>query len=345
MEIASSSIQMRASHASFSATRITQRLDAWSGQSNQSAQPPAPESSRVSLSQPAANIQEVAPVDNQDDSDGLDPRLRLMANMIELITGKPVKFLRMADLTSPASAGSSGQNVPPSATPEGTNRQGAGFEFSMTATRMEFESVQFSAEGVIKTKDGQEIRFNAAFAMERSHFETLNIELRGGEARLKDPLVLDFGGASASLKDTRFEFDLSSDGNLESLPMLGGGRGFLAIDRDGNGRIDNGRELFGPTSGDGFAELAALDSDGNGWIDAADPGFAQLRLWKPDENGGGSLMSMEEAGVGALYLGRVSTPFELRNSSNQTLGVMRSSSIYVAQDGRVGTVSQIDLAV
>ena len=49
--------------------------------------------------------------------------------------------------------------------------------------------------------------------------------------------------------------------------MLGSGSGFLALDKNGNGKIDDGSELFGTKSGDGFADLAEYDSDGNGWID------------------------------------------------------------------------------
>lgn len=56
-------------------------------------------------------------------------------------------------------------------------------------------------------------------------------------------------------------------------------------------------------------------------------------------------MTASEAAVGALYLGRVATPFELRGAANDTLGVMRSTSIYLREDGTTGTVSQIDLSV
>ncbi len=342
MEIASSSIQMRATHASLTATRVTERLDVWSGRNADQATPPQSQTSAVSLSQRGLAAADTDQIGGQTEEDSLDPKLRLMASMIAMITGKPVRLLRMADFTAAGESKPTATNAPQqSAAPA----PGPGFEYSLTATRMEYEATRFEAQGVIETRDGQQIRFKVGFEMERSYFESLNMEVRGGQARLKDPLVLDFGGAAAALQDARFEFDLTADGQLESLPMLGSGRGFLAIDRNGNGRIDNGRELFGPTTGDGFAELAALDADGNGWIDAADPGFAMLGLWMPEENGEGRLTTLTEAGVGALYLSRVGTPFELRNQANETLGVMRASSIYLAQDGQVGTVSQIDLAV
>src|SRR5690606_22817344 len=141
------------------------------------------------------------------------------------------------------------------------------------------------------------------FAMARSYTESVSVSVRAGDQRLKDPLVLDFGGPAAALSDVRFDFDLDGDGRKEQLPLLRGS-GFLAFDRNANGRIDDGRELFGPASGDGFAELAQLD-DGNGWIDEADAAWSQLRLWSPDADGKGRLQTLNEAGVGAFYLGRV----------------------------------------
>jgi len=290
-------------------------------------------SARVAISPEALAANAAESLSEETDPLDADPRLKLMATMIEFLTGRPIRLLRMDDITQG------------SLEPGAESTAGFGIEYEFSSNRIEFEQTAFQADGVIRTTDGREIRFEVSFAMERSFMESVNISFRAGDARLKDPLVLDFGGPAASLQNTRFAFDLDANGELDQVPLIGGGRGFLAIDRNDNGRIDNGRELFGPTTGNGFAELAALDSDGNGWIDAADPAYAQLRIWQPAADGKGVLQTLAEAGVGAFYLGSVATPFDLRNASNETLGVMRSSSVYVGQDGRVGTVSQIDLSV
>lgn len=217
-------------------------------------------------------------------------------------------------------------------------------EYDFNATYTESEQLSFSAAGVVRTADGAEIRFELGFTMARSYTESVSFSLRAGDQRLKDPLVLDFGGPAAALSDVRFDFDLDGDGRKEQLPLLSGS-GFLAFDRNANGRIDDGRELFGPTSGDGFAELAALDDDGNGWIDEADAAWSQLRLWSPDAEGKGRLQTLNDAGVGAFHLGRVDTPFGLKDAANDTQGLLRASSIYLREDGRVGTLSQVDLRV
>ncbi len=360
MIIASSEISMQSSHLAFSRTEVSERLEMWVGprpaRAANPALPPqaAPRahaqaalgapSARVSLSAEGLAAQSADEVQDEMDPLDADPRLKLLATMIEMLTGRALRTLRLGDFTPASKPG-----FEPPAGPRGETRGGAGagfgIEYEFNSTRIEYEHTRFQASGTIRTADGQEIRFEVAFAMERSFMESTQFSFRAGDARLKDPLVLDFGGPAAALQNTRFAFDLDGDGELDQVPLLGGGRGFLAIDRNGNGQIDSGKELFGPTSGDGFAELAALDADGNGWIDAADPAWAQLRLWQPSADGLGSLQTLDEAGVGALYLSRVATPFDLRNGANETLGVMRSSGVYVGADGRVGTVSQIDLSV
>ena len=107
-------------------------------------------------------------------------------------------------------------------------------------------------------------------------------------------------------------------------------------------KLSNGGRMYAML---GKVELARLDDDGNGWVDEADAAWSQLRLWSPDAEGKGRLQTLNEAGVGAFHLGRVDTPFSLKDAANDTQGLMRASSIYLREDGRVGTVSQVDLRV
>ena len=121
-----------------------------------------------------------------------------------------------------------------------------------------------------------------------------------------DPLVLDLAGngfsTSGLLRPTRF--DLDADGRTDSVSMPSGDDALLALDRNGNGRIDDGRELFGDQHGaaNGFAELARFDDNGDGRIDAADAVFDQLRLLRFDALGRQHLQTLDEAGVSAIDL-------------------------------------------
>mgnify|MGYP000465316364 CR=1 FL=1 len=55
--------------------------------------------------------------------------------------------------------------------------------------------------------------------------------------------------------------------------MLQGGSGYLALNKNGDGVINDGSELFGTASGDGFYDLSMYDEDGNGWIDENDHAY------------------------------------------------------------------------
>lgn len=325
MKIESAQIAMQSTHLAYERESVSVSIERWGPRPAQAVAPAATELERAVAAE-------------EDTLD--DPRLLLLRAMIEKMLGRSIELLRMSDLAPETGITYS---PPREAAPAG---DGSGMSLSVRGERMEYERVGFSASGVVRTADGREIRFDVAFEMERSFSERFALDIESGTPRrLKDPLMLDFAGSGASLSDARFAFDLDADGTQDELPLPIGGRGFLAFDRNDNGRIDDGRELFGPMSGNGFAELAALDADGNGWIDEADPAFSQLRLWQPDENGQGSLLTLTEAGVGALSLARVATPFALRNSANETLGMMRQSGVYLNENGSVGTISQVDLSV
>ncbi|MDH4320259.1 MAG: hypothetical protein OEV73_02045, partial [Desulfobulbaceae bacterium] len=129
------------------------------------------------------------------------------------------------------------------------------------------------------------------------------------------------------------------------MARLGGGSGFLALDHNGDGIINDGSELFGPKTGDGFAELAQYDSDGNGWLDENDPVYNDLRLWILGDEGASYLETLASRGIGALLINSADTLFRLADSNNETLGQIRESSIFLRENGSVGTIQEVDVAV
>ncbi|MGG2396507.1 hypothetical protein ACJRW5_06085 [Pseudomonas sp. SH1-B] len=121
-----------------------------------------------------------------------------------------------------------------------------------------------------------------------------------------DPLVLDLAGNgfSTSGLSRPVRFDLDADGRMDSISVPTGDDALLALDRNGNGHIDDGRELFGDQHGaaNGFAELARFDDNGDGRINAADAVFDQLRLLRFDAQGRQQLQTLDQAGVSAIEL-------------------------------------------
>ena len=161
------------------------------------------------------------------------------------------------------------------------------------------------------------------------------------QSALKDPLVLNMDSQFADLKEARFNFDIDSDGTQDSLPTLANGSYFLALDKNNNQQVDDGKELFGAQSGNGFAELAQYDEDSNGFIDEGDSIYGQLAVWRP----GKGMVALANVGVGVIYLHPVETQFQNlgSDSDGKNLGVLRSSSVYLKEDGTAGTVQQLDL--
>lgn len=287
----------------------------------------------------------------------IDPRMQTLARMIEAITGIRIRVLQVKDiqptsdnLSTEASKGQpAGGATAPSgqagttAVP-GTADENWGLVYEREVTHTELESVSVQTSGQVKTADGRTIDFQLDLSVTSMQSTSLSESLRLGNAKLKDPLVIHFNGPVGELRNVAFQFDLDADGTTDSMPFVGTGSGFLALDANGNGQMDNGLELFGTQSGDGFADLAKLDSDGNGWIDEADAAYTQLSVWRMDAAGQTHLQSLASQNVGALYLGRVASDMTLREAGvGQQLGQLRSSGLYLTNAGQAGALQQIDL--
>lgn len=199
------------------------------------------------------------------------------------------------------------------------------------ATRTMEEHTDVRIHGAVQTADGRNLGFAMDLHLRQEQVQT------SISAALQDPLVLAYDGPSARLEGKRWNFDLDADGKQESLPGLAANSGLLVFDKDGDQLADDGRELFGATSGNGFQDLKGLDSDGNGWIDEGDPAFKQLKLWNPGE--GKVLHSLQEKGIGALWTGSFASPFDLGQ------GQLRSTGLYLREKGGAGALQQVDFRI
>ena len=231
--------------------------------------------------------------------------------------------------------------------PVTTGQQAAIRRVNLTASyyHEEAEDTAFRTSGTVRTADGREISFGLELGMSRRFREETKIENITEIVDLTDPLVINLDGNIAGLSDQKFMFDIDADGEEESISYLQGGSGYLALDKNGDGVINDGSELFGTKSGDGFADLAEYDADGNGWIDENDPIFDKLLIWAKDANGKDELYTLKEAGVGAICLQRAATDFSLNSQKDNTQnGQIRSTGIFLYENGNAGTMQQLDLA-
>lgn len=359
MKVVASQVALAAQHHAEHVKVVSERWTWQSGRSSRAEAMAAPASSTPDpMVQSVSRQAQGAPDDVSEASEAgvvsgnLSPRLLALRDMLERLTGEVIR-LYGEDVREAPAGSAKGEGVlrlsqAPVASEVSVREAGGNgpsWSYERDELRHESESSDFAARGQVHTADGRTVSFELSLSMQRSVTEASSVRLRGGAVQQQDPLVIHFDGSAAQLQDQRFSFDLNADGRVEQVALLSGDRGYLALDRNGNGRVDDGTELFGPQTGQGFAELAQWDEDGNHWIDEADAVFQRLQVWMPQVEGASALQSLSTVGVGALYLGAVATPFELKGSDQQSLGTVRSSSVYLHESGAAGTVQQIDLTV
>ncbi len=205
----------------------------------------------------------------------------------------------------------------------------------------ESEQTTVTASGTVQTADNREIDFSLDLLMARQYFQEDVVEQTTSGFALIDPLVIRTDASAPMLSGGQFSFDLDMDGEAEMLPLPGSGTGFLALDLNGDGVINDGSELFGPSTGDGFAELAQYDLDHNQWIDENDAIFDDLLLWEQGDEGM-TLTGLQEAGIGAIYLAGIASPFDLKSDDNELLGRVAKTSIALTEAGEVLPVQEVD---
>ena len=187
----------------------------------------------------------------------------------------------------------------------------------------------------------------------------------------RDPLTLDLNGNGLETVPINAAnpvyFDLTGEGVQTSVGWVAPNDGFLVLDRNGNGSIDDGTELFGdatpayeagttnPSTGsgrtvDGFEALAQEDTNGDGVVNSADANFANLRVWQDANQDGisqaGELKTLAELGIESFNIANVAHSQLLANGNQ-----IADTGSYTRTDGSTGTagvtagMADVNLAV
>jgi len=349
MIIKSSAIQLNSQHQFLKSFQESESLRVWTTPVQSRANTKGQQGDTVSLSDFAKTLK--TDTQSLDVSNSLDAnqsvQLLIVKHLVKSITGRDFKLFSPTELTT--STGNESTNIEITITPPPPANQppsaGFGLVYEHHAAYQESESTSFSATGSIKTQDGKSIDFSVQLNMSREFSLETNLSITAGDPEKKvDPLVINFDGNAAELSQTRFAFDIDANGTPEQIATLKPGGGFLALDKNKDGVINNGSELFGPNSGNGFAELAKYDSDNNGFIDQSDPIYNSLRIWQRHEDGSQQLIALGDKNIGAIYLGHATTPFQLRTADNKSLGEVTDTGVYLTEGGKTGTIQQINLS-
>lgn len=366
MKIESSTVAMASQSSYKEATKSVESMKMWGPQGGSSTKtdPANRGTDTLEISKQAKNLQLntdalVSTVASDDEASSLpskdEMQLTLLEKMIEALTGKKIKFVRpkLSDLQNPKMEQAI-KNAYSTRSPilqqtqsaQATPSSGWGLEYNRSVTHYESENTAFRAQAAIKTADGREINVDLQLNLSREFMSQSDSSFRAGDAAKQvDPLVINYDAPTASVSDQKYQFDIDANGTMDQISFVGPGSGFLALDLNNDGVINDGKELFGPQSGNGFSDLANYDTDKNNWIDENDAIYDKLQIWSKDADGKDTLVALGQKGIGAIYLGNVSTSFALKDANNQSNAQLQRTGIYLNEDGSAGTIQHIDLTI
>ena len=162
-------------------------------------------------------------------------------------------------------------------------------------------------------------------------------------------LDLDGNGVRTLSIAAGVQFDIRGDGQAVNTGWVDNKDGLLALDRDGDGVINDGGELFGSATtladgtkaADGYAALAALDGNGDGQLSEADEAFGALRVWVDGNSDGISqadeLKTLAQLGIATIATGASNA---LTQQNGNMIGL---TSSYTGTDGSVHDLSLIHI--
>lgn len=207
-------------------------------------------------------------------------------------------------------------------------------QFSLT-----FETI--SSTTIEVSRSGGESNFSLSFSQQTSF--SLSVSTATPEPQRADPLILNLDDTDFSFDPKhRVSFDLNADGSADSFQNIGNGNAFLAFDRNANGVIDNGTELFGDAGGavDGFADLAQFDDNRDNQIDANDRIFENLLLLNFDSEGAQQTTSLASQNIESLSLN-----YESRQKDYSADNLLVSEAEFERTDGSAGRIGDFLLGI
>ena len=186
-------------------------------------------------------------------------------------------------------------------------------------------------------------QLNLKFKQTTSSEERIGISLEELGIKKVDPLVLDLDGSGVKLTEAGKGaiFDITADGKLDNTAWVKGNTALLTYDRNGNGVVDNGSELFGDQNGaaHGFAELAKYDSNRDSVINILDPVFKALKLYR-DLNGDGKMTRNEFSTLNEMGIKELNLNFKRDNTDLNGNSLILNGS-FTREDGSKGQLADV----
>ncbi|MBF0193452.1 MAG: hypothetical protein HQL71_02800, partial [Magnetococcales bacterium] len=164
-----------------------------------------------------------------------------------------------------------------------------------------------------------------------------------------DPIVIDLNGDGIGLSTPTegLSFNMSPDGQQQAVGWISSGDGFLVIDRNDNGQVDDITEMFSefyqPGVNTGLGALSTLDENGDSVLNAQDSGFANLQIWQ-DQNSDGQTDPGEMQSLSAHSITEINLSVEQVNEWSDS-GVVLSEGSVTYENGDESAFGEVGLTV
>lgn len=205
MKIVDSRVAMESQSASWqrqeASLRLTGRKEGASGSRDEAA---------ARLQEAGRQMQTSAaiPTEPVQEEGDLSPSLQVLKRLLEWALGRSIDLVEVRQIETPSAEVPAAARVPEDSASSSAS-SGTGLGGTLTVRTLTVEQLSFSASGRVQTADGRSIEFSLGLALTRATATEVRAAF-GAEAQ--DPLVLDFAGTEAELRDFGFRFDLHGDG-------------------------------------------------------------------------------------------------------------------------------------
>lgn len=205
---------------------------------------------------------------------------------------------------------------------------------SVTLSSASLETLSAEQQEIRRNENGVSIRQDAL------NGQSLSFSQEAEPIQKTDPLAFDLDGNGLQTTGVNqgIEFDIDGDGKKEQTSFISGQDAFLAYDKNGNGVIDSGKELFGDQNGaaNGYEELKKYDDNQDGRIDNQDAIYSKLQLLSSGENQEQKLTSLQDAGIQSIDLN-----YNNRREQLNLYDSIEQSATYTKEDGTTGKTGDI----
>jgi hypothetical protein len=260
-------------------------------------------------------------------TDGKNDQISMMKQLIEKITGRSINIFNFESL-DPGSIPSGGDTSIRADGDPALPDSGSGISCDYRESYTEIQTVSFSAQGTIKTADGQEINFSISLEISLEYHQESSLSFSTANTAQKDPLVVNYNGSASQLTSAKFSFDLNMDETQDNASSARNSSGLLLLNNDQGVIANDDSKLFGSATINGRSQPAASDGNHDDGLNEIVPVDDRLSAWTQTAPGTDQQSSLQLKSVGAINLSSIFELFGLKDNGSRLNARIDVTSLY-----------------